>query len=55
LIYRWQQQHQQQFIASIVDTSEQLIFGIVDTGDKHKVANISENFLLKIRKGPNGN
>ncbi len=31
-------------IAGVVDTVDQLIAGVVVTGDKHKVANISTNF-----------
>jgi hypothetical protein len=29
------QRHRQKFIAGVVDTAEQLITGVVDTGDKH--------------------
>ncbi len=34
------------YIAGVVDTSEQIIAQVVDTADKHKVANIS---LKRIR------
>jgi hypothetical protein len=39
---------------TIVDTAEQLIADVVDTGDKHSFANISANFL-KTSKRPQQN
>jgi hypothetical protein len=38
----------------VVDTSEQLVTRVDDTGDKHSFENISENFRQKIRNDPNG-
>ncbi len=49
------------FIAGVVDTSKQLITGVIDTGDKHSFANVSENFQKNsiwpngILGGPGGN
>ncbi len=37
------------FFARVVDTAEQLITGVVDTIDKHKFANISANFRIRIQ------
>jgi hypothetical protein len=47
------QRHRQIFIAGYNDTGEHLMPGFVDTGDKHKVANIYAKFR-KIRNGPEG-
>jgi hypothetical protein len=38
-IYRWCHCH-----------GEQLIAGFIDTGDKHSIANISTNFLKKLKR-----
>jgi hypothetical protein len=40
-------------IAGVGYTFEQLIAGVVDTGNKHKVVNISANFV-KIHNSPKG-
>jgi hypothetical protein len=39
IIYRWKQRHRRQFIA-----------GVVDTGDKHKIVNISANFYKNLKR-----
>ncbi len=35
--------------ACVVYTGEQLIAGVVDTGDKHRVVNISANFFKNLK------
>jgi hypothetical protein len=37
------------FITGVVHSGEQLITGVVDTGDKHKVANISVTLCLNLK------
>jgi hypothetical protein len=39
------------FIAGVDDTSEQLIPGVVDTGDKLSFGNTSENFPKTSKRG----
>jgi hypothetical protein len=41
------------FITGVIDTREQLITSVIDTGDKHSFANVSVNFP-KNSKWPNG-
>ncbi len=36
-------------IAGAIDTGEKLMAGVVDTGNKHKVANISPNFHKNLK------
>jgi hypothetical protein len=38
------------FIAGVVDTGEQLIASVFDTSYKHSFANISANFLKKLKQ-----
>ncbi len=42
-------------IVGVIDTGEQLIAGVNDTGDKNKVSNIYTNFCEKDTQGPEGN
>ncbi len=49
-------------ITGVIDISGKLMAGVVDTGDKHNVANISANFHKKFEMtqigysgGPEGN
>jgi hypothetical protein len=37
------------FIASVVDNGEQLIAGVVVTGDEYKIVNISANFCKNLK------
>jgi len=43
--------HGNKFIAGVIDANEQLVTGVVDTGDKYSFANISANFE-KFEKAP---
>jgi hypothetical protein len=45
----------QGFITGVKDTDEQLIAGVVDTGNKEKVVNtVSLRIFRTLRNGPNG-
>ncbi len=52
-LYHRCQRHRQTFIAGYNDTGEHPMAGFVDTGGKHKDANIYAKFR-KIRNGPEG-
>jgi hypothetical protein len=36
--------------ASVIDTGEQVIAGVMDTGDKHSFENISANFRKNLKR-----
>jgi hypothetical protein len=41
--------HRQKIVTGAVSSGEQLIAGVVDTGDKHKVSNNSANFRKNLK------
>jgi hypothetical protein len=42
-------------IAGVVVTGDKLVAGVMDTGNKHKVVNISANFNKNLKSLPVGN